>query len=161
MDELIKENLEDHLSGVLTGQRKKEFEDYLAQHPKEAEKLVRMEECSTLFAVLRPNEEEKALAQLAPGFYGRVMRKVEQEQKEPFWMVFLEPFLLRRLAFASLMWLALLGSYIVVAQGPDTRDPQVMARILTHPPSPEYQVRLGGDLDKNRNSMLNVLLASK
>ena len=161
MDELMKENLEDHLSGGIAGQRKKEFEDYLAKHPKAAEELAQMEECSALFAVLRPEGEEKTLAQPAPGFYGRVLREVEQEREEPFWMVFLEPLLLRRLAFASLMWLALLGSYIVVAQGPDTRDPQVMARILTHPPAPEYQVRLGGDLDKNRNSMLNVLLVSK
>jgi anti-sigma factor RsiW len=159
MDDLMKENLEDHLEGMLAGERQRKFEDYLAKHPKMADELAEMEESSALFAVLRLDEEDETLAHPAPGFYGRVMREVEEERGEPFWMVFLEPFLIRRLAFASLMWLALLGSYIVVAQSSDTTDPQVLTRILTQPP--EYQVRLGGDLDKNRNSMLRVMLASK
>lgn len=159
MDDLMKENLEDYLSGMLAGERKREFEGYLANHPKMANELAEMEASSTLFDALRLDEEDEMLAHPAPGFYGRVMREVEEERGEPFWMVFLEPFLIRRLAFASLMWLALLGSYIVAVQSPNTTDPQMVTRILTQPQ--EYQVRLGGDLDKNRNSMLSVMLASR
>lgn len=160
MDDVMKENLEDHLSGMLAGERKREFDDYLAKHPKAASELAEIEESSALFGALELDEDEEVQAHPAPGFYGRVMREVEEERSEPFWMVFLEPFLIRRLAFASLMWLALLGSYIVVAQSPDTADPQVATRILTQPPE-HYQVRLGGDLDENRNSMLSVMLASR
>ena len=161
MDDVMKENLEDHLSGMLAGERKREFDDYLAKHPKAAHELAEIEESSALFSALELDEEEEMQAHPAPGFYGRVMREVEEERSEPFWMVFLEPFLIRRLAFASLMWLALLGSYIVVAQSSsNTSDPQMVTRILAQPPE-HYQVRLGGNLDENRNSMLSVMLASR
>jgi anti-sigma factor RsiW len=159
MDDVMKENLEAHLSGMLAGEGKRDFEAYLAKHPKAADELAEMEESSALFEALGLDEEDEMLAQPASGFYGRVMREVEEERSEPFWMVFLEPFLIRRLAFASLMWLAILGSYIVVAQSPNTTDPQMVTRILMEPQ--EYKVRLGGDLDKNRNSMLSVMLASR
>ena len=36
MDELMKDNLEDHLSGMLAGKRKDEFASYLAKRPKAA-----------------------------------------------------------------------------------------------------------------------------
>ncbi len=161
MDDLMKENLEDHLAGMLAGERKAEFESYLAQHPKAAEELVRFEESADLLRELRPEEDDAMSLHPAAGFYGRVMRQVEEESGVPFWMVFLEPFLLRRLAFASLMWLALLGSYIVASEAPDPGNPHVAEHILTRPPTPEYRVRLGSDLDENRDSMLSVMLAAK
>lgn len=161
MDEFMKENLEDHLAGMLAGERKRAFESHLAKHPQLAEELAQYEESASLFDALRPDGEQDEFPSLAPGFYNRVKQEIDQERGEPFWMVFLEPFLIRRLAFASLMWLALLGSYIAVTQGPDPNDPQVTARILMQSPTPEYRVRLGSDLERNRNSMLSVMLASR
>ena len=161
MDELMKDNLEDHLSGMLAGKRKDEFASYLAKRPKAAEELAGFEESAALLRELRPEAGDELSFQPAPGFYGRVMRQVEDERDVPFWMVFLEPFLLRRLAFASLMWLVLLGGYIVVADGPDPRDPRVAEHILTRPASPELEVRFGANLDRNRDSMLSVVMASQ
>jgi anti-sigma factor RsiW len=161
MDDLMKENLEDHLAGTLAGERKGEFESYLAKHPKAAEELARFEESAELLRELRVEDGDEMSFHPAPGFYGRVMRQVDDERGVPFWMVFLEPFLLRRLAFASLMWLALLGSYVAVSGSADPRNPHVAEHILTRPPTPEYEVRLGPDLDENRDSMLSVMLAAK
>jgi anti-sigma factor RsiW len=161
MDDLMKENLEDHLAGMLAGERKSEFEAYLAKHPKAAEELARFEESAELLRMLRSEDGDEMSLRPAPGFYGRVMRQVNDERGVPFWMVFLEPLLLRRLAFASLMWLALLGSYIAVSGSPDPRNPHFAEHILTRPPTPEYEVRLGPDLDENRASMLSVMLAAK
>lgn len=160
MDELIKGNLEDYLSGALRGKQKERIDAFLAHHPGEAEELLRYEESARLLRSLRVGEDEAHLARPEPGFYARVLRTIEEEQSVPFWTVFLEPFLLRRLAFACLMWFALLGSYIAVFQGDGEQNPHVAERMLVRTATPEFQVRLGSDLQRNRDSMLSVMMVS-
>ncbi len=161
MDNFIKENLEDYLSGGLLGRRKEEFESYLSANPKAAEELARHRETASLLHELRAPEEDGMPVQPAPGFYARVMSQVEEERGVPFWATFLEPVLVKRLAFASLMWFFLLGAYATVFDGSAESTVHVAERMLTRPPPPEYEVRLGSDLEQNRDSMLSVLLVSK
>jgi len=56
-------------------------------------------------------EALKAPADIAPrpGFYARVMDRVEAQQKSSIWSVFLEPVFSRRLAVASLAMMLLMG----------------------------------------------------
>ena len=161
MDNFMKENLEDYLSGGLLGRRKEEFESYLSANPKAAEELARYRETASLLHELRAPEEDGMPVQPAPGFYARVMSQVEEERGVPFWAAFLEPVLVKRLAFVSLMWFLLLGAYATVFDGSAQNTVHVAEQMLMRPPAPEYEVRLGSDLEQNRASMLSVLMASK
>lgn len=58
-------------------------------------------------------------AQPAPGFYARVINRVEARGPEPFWSVFLEPAFGKRLAFASGFFVLLLGSYLISTEPVD------------------------------------------
>ena len=161
MDKVMRENLEDYLSGVLAGRRKERFENHLSANPKAAEELAAYEETAALLRELKAPEEDGLPAQPAPGFYARVMRQVEAERSIPFWMAFIEPIFVRRLAFACLMWFFLLGAYATVFDGSGGGNVHIAEEMLMRPPAPEYNVRLGSDLEQNRDSMLSVLMTSR
>jgi hypothetical protein len=97
-----------------------------------------------------------------PGFYARVLQCIDREQVEPFWTFFLQPMFVRRLAFGSLMWLALVGSYVVSFSNPSEEIGRRLAEaVLTDQPASDYyRVRLGNNLEQNRDSMLAVVVAS-
>jgi anti-sigma factor RsiW len=156
MDAFLKENLEDHLSGTLREGDRAAVNAYLAAHPEAAEEWSLYLESASLFQVLRVDPEE---AGPDAGFYARVMQRVEQERRVPFWSVFLQPSFVRQLVFACLMWFAMLGAYVTVFGAGDS-SPQIAESILTEESLPEYNVRMGADLAENRNSMLAVLMTA-
>ena len=83
-----------------------------------------MQELSSVFAAFRNPEP------MAPpaGFIARVTERVDAERPRSVWSLFwLDPGFGRRFAFASLMTLAILGSYLV------TRETDFSAG----PPNPE------------------------
>lgn len=161
MDDFMKENLEDYLSGVLGGRRKDEFESYLNANPKAAEAVARQQEAAALVSELRAPEEDGMPVQPSPGFYARVMSQVEEERGVPFWEALIEPLFVKRLAFACLMWFFLLGAYVTVFDGAGEGTEHVAERMLTQPQPRDYHVRFGGDLDRNRDSMLSAMMASR
>ena len=161
MDNFIKENLEDYLSGVLVGCRKDEFESYLNTNPKAAEAVAQQHQAAALLSELRVQDDDGGLMQPSTGFYARVMGQVEEERSVPFWQAIIEPVLVKRLAFACLMWFFLLGAYATVFDGSGEDTAHIAERMLTQPPAPEYHVRFGGDLDLNRDSMLTAIVTSK
>jgi len=157
MDPYVTEHLEAFLSGQLAGARRREFATRLERDPSAAKLVADFVETTALFQALRP----EGLVGPAPGFYLRVRARIDEERQTPFWMVFLEPFMMRRLAFASLMWLFLLGSVTLVSdlsKQPDTKLADMM--LSEDPPTEHFNVRLGADLDQNRTSMLAVMMAS-
>jgi hypothetical protein len=97
-----------------------------------------------------------------PGFYARVLQCIDREQVEPFWAFFLQPMFVRRLAFGSLVWLALVGSYVVSFSNPSEEIGRRLAEAVStdQPASDYYRVRLGNKLEQNRVSMLAVVVAS-
>ncbi|BDC47987.1 hypothetical protein F183_A03030 [Bryobacterales bacterium F-183] len=68
-----------------------------------------------------------------PGFYARVMDRVEAQQKSSIWSVFLEPVFSRRLAFASLAMMLLMGFALLNDNGPDPEFGE-MALDANNPP---------------------------
>lgn len=157
MNRFVRDNLEDYLAGTLGGARKEQWDAYLAGNPKAREEMASYEEGAHLLHELRL--PETADAEPAPGFYARVMTRIEEERRTPFWMVFLQPSFVRQLGFASLMWLTLLGAYTVAFENTEVNR-HVAESYLTEEPTAEYSVRLGTNLDQNRNSMLAVLMTS-
>lgn len=95
-----------------------------------------MQEISTLFTSLKPVEE----VQPAPGFAARVMQQVEAQASTSIWNSFSLDFAFgRRVVFASLLTLAVLGSYLVTreteyASGPP--NPEVIMALDPSAPSP-------------------------
>ena len=71
-----------------------------------------MREMSDLFSTLRSPEPLLP----APGFYARVSQRIEQQTPESFWAFFLEPVFGKRLALASLLLLAMLGTVLMTRE---------------------------------------------
>lgn len=59
-----------------------------------------------------------------PGFYAKVMDRIEAQQKNSIWSVFLEPIFSKRLAFASMAFIMLLGVALFTA---NPQEDDVMA----------------------------------
>lgn len=55
----------------------------------------------------------------APGFYARVMQRIEERAKDSIWAVFIYSPFGKRLAYASLTIAVLLGSYVLTEEGLD------------------------------------------
>ena len=156
MNEILRENLEALLAGDLKETERTRLEQHLNSNAADREELEAFRETSLLLRELRP--QDGAEWEPAPGFYARVSQRIDRERRVPFWQVFLEPAVARRLAFAGLMWLLLLGTYTVAYDGVALEsNPHTIEAMLMSRPS-NYDVRLGADLERNRNSMLAVVM---
>jgi anti-sigma factor RsiW len=158
MDSFLQERLEDYLAGRLNEQDLAEFERRLAADSAADEEITAFRATADLFAEFKVDTSEDL--EPAPGFYYRVMEQVEAEQGESVWSLFLQPVVMRRFAFAALMWLLMLGSVAVLHDDTTEQSVQLADSILKQQPPEQIYVRLGSDLQQNRDSMLAVLIAS-
>ena len=107
-DEILNE-LEGYLSGDPVS---RSFTRHLEDCPPCAGELDEMEQLSLSLRSFRMEEPEAVTPSL--GFYAKVARTIEAEQKSPLWGLFAPDLqFFRKVAFASLMLLAVLGSYLV------------------------------------------------
>jgi anti-sigma factor RsiW len=146
MHNVIQDGLEDYL----VGRTPREFQSHLDRCSECAEEVRAMRELSGMFSILQAGEPQAA----APGFYQRLSRRIESREPKPLFGIFLpDPAFLRRVAFASLMLLAILGSYLVSREATYTqpRRPEVM--MAEHDPS------MAHDADSERPAMLVTLAA--
>ena len=121
MHQVILDRLEEHLSGAPSP---REFTAHLESCEECRTEVREMQDLSRAFIALRAPEEIAPLA----GFYARVAQTVDSERPHSIWgLCLLDPAFGRRVAFASLMTLAVLGSYLI------TRETDYAAG----PPSPE------------------------
>ncbi|MCB9385650.1 MAG: hypothetical protein H6509_13625 [Bryobacterales bacterium] len=148
--------MEAYLAGDLAGQELTEFEARLERSSDDEAEIAAMLETHSLFDSIRVSPEETPV--LAPGFYARVNQLIEEEKKVPFWEVFLQPFMLRRLAFAALMWMFMLGSATLMTDTTTKSNTELADLILSEQPPVNYHVRMGSDIDQNRASMLAVMM---
>jgi hypothetical protein len=155
MDRFLLERMEEYFSGALAGKDLAEFEARLERDVVSAAEIARFIETRALFAAIRVHADAPALG---PGFYARVNRMIDEEKGTPFWGVFLQPFMLRRLAFAALMWMFILGSAAVFTDTTTRTNTELADLILSEQPPANYHVRMGADIDRNRASMLAVMM---
>lgn len=160
MDKFVVRNLEAYLSGQLGEAGRREFEAHLARNSSQKDAVARMVDCSGLFDTLGLPENE--IAGPAPGFHQRVLRKIEEQRKPTCWDLFLEPLFLRRVAVAACAWLFLLVSgNLYQSRGQPSADHLAEALLIEPPRSADYcGVRLGCDLELNRNTMLAAVMVS-
>lgn len=110
MHELIRNDLEDYLGGRLTPGRLAEFRKHTAECRSCREQVAGFEAQSALFRSLRASQEELAPE---PGFYARVLDRIEAQRSASPWSVLLQPIFARRLMYASLALFLVVGSSVL------------------------------------------------
>jgi anti-sigma factor RsiW len=114
MHAVLMESLEEYLAGTLEPAELREIDAHLAICPSCSEELQGMQEVSLCFGSLRSEETVTP----SPYFFAKVMRQVQEPRPQPgFASLFsLDLSFGRRLVFASLMTLAVAGSYLVTRE---------------------------------------------
>jgi predicted anti-sigma-YlaC factor YlaD len=115
MHQTIQDGLEEYLAGTASEADRLLIEAHLTKCAECRVEVEGMMETSSLFDSLRSPEPPIP----APGFYARVTEVIEQQQASSFWASWLEPAFGRRLAFGSLMALAMLGTMLVSGESND------------------------------------------
>jgi len=107
------ENLEEYLAGTLEPAELRDIEAHLSTCGMCREEIRGMEDVTGLFATLRRDQSETW--DIAPGFTAKVMAQVGRRKAAPAMASFfgLNTAFGRRLVFASLMIVAVLGGYLV------------------------------------------------
>jgi hypothetical protein len=109
MHEVIENGLEEYLGG----QVRRDFQAHLSECEECRVEVRQFEELSGMFRALREPEP----IQPDPGFYFRVTQTIEAQQEPSFWSIFsLDAVFGRRVAFASLMTLAIVGSFLISSE---------------------------------------------
>ncbi len=133
MHQVIVDSLEEYLSGILPPAAQREFDAHLETCAECRRSVNGMLDMSGLFDALRAPSEIAVPA----GFYSRVVAGVNRTQTPSFWSLFaLDAAFGRRVAFASLLTLAILGSFLVSRESgysPGPASPEaVMAEHTTN-----------------------------
>lgn len=156
---LLRENLEGYLSGKLGPAVRQELETHLAACPGCREEWEILRSSAEDVRALRPPEGMDL--DPAPGFYARVMERIDAEREVPFWAMLLDPAFGRRVAFACLMMLALLGAYVAAFDQTDYSYQHMPEAILAGraPGGPLSRApHFNSDLAHNRGAVLASLV---
>ena len=135
MHRLIKERLEEHLRSSSVQGFPSEFEAHLAICDECRDELSAFQEHASLLRALRVPETMTP----APGFYARVMDRIETQQAASVWGVFLDPAFGRRLVVGSMATLVLAAGFLWLSETGSSAPPPTADSILAvedHPPGP-------------------------
>jgi predicted anti-sigma-YlaC factor YlaD len=151
MHAVMMENLEEYLAGSLEPAQLREIEAHLIACGTCREEIRGMQEVAGLFGALRRDETEAW--PVAPGFTAKVLEQVARRQPVPAFSSFfaLSTVFGRRLVFASLLMLAVVGGYLVTheSQYPAGQSPEA---ILAQQNAPGFEAHA-------ENNMLVTLTA--
>jgi anti-sigma factor RsiW len=111
----IRDRLEDLLAAEGFAAREPELIKHLSSCVECSSDLARMKEQSEALHGLRAPEDVEP----TPGFYARVMQRIEERAKDSMWAGFIYSPFAKRLTYASLAIALLLGSFVI---GQETRD---------------------------------------
>lgn len=145
--------IRDHLEEYLLGAPGKRVPDEVERHLRACEacraEVGGMREQAPLLRALHAPEEVDP----APGFYARVLERIEEQRSSSIWSAFLDPVFGRRLVATSLAMVVLLGSYLLFteANGAPPANATAIMAVQEHPPG------LGQDRQRDRDTMLITL----
>ena len=145
-----RQRLEEYLRNAAGKKVPFEFEEHLRTCDECREELSWMQEQSRMLRVLQSARQVDP----APGFYARVMERIEARQVPSIWSVFLQPAFGRRIMATSLAVAAALGGYLAFTEtqhaSPMPNAESIIA-VEEHPPG------LGQDRQRDRDTMLVTL----
>ena len=148
MHKPIKERLEEYLRGAGEQGHLVEFRAHLGGCENCREEVGAMEAQARLLRVLSEAEEVEPAA----GFYARVMEIIEARRVASLGDLFLEPAFERRLIFASLTAVILLGSYLFYTERVSSFEAASPVRIMAV--EPLDQGKFGADPQRDREAVL-------
>jgi len=127
------DSLEDYLAGSLELSEVRAIEAHLNTCDRCREELRDIQDVSLMFGSLRSEEELEA----SPAFFSGVMERTGTPESTPTFASFFDLAFGRRLVFASLLTLAVTGSYLVTreSQAPTAMSP---AAIMAQQNSPGF-----------------------
>ena len=136
MHPVVIQNLEEYLSGALEPVAQRELEAHLNGCAACRGEVRSMQEVSALFGALQSDEPVAPPA----GFYARVMQQVDQGRATPSFasLLGLDFAFGRRLVFSSLLFLAVLGSYLITRETAYPSGPSPEA-VMAQQESPAFQ----------------------
>src|SRR5580765_3877060 len=106
--------IQNHIEDVLAGSKPVSGSEHLAQCNDCRHEIQRMREHTALLRELRA--PEGFTSEPRPGFYARVMERIEAEGPISIWNLFIESAFGRRIAVASMALALLLGVYLVTSE---------------------------------------------
>src|SRR5438105_13713588 len=116
MHQPIRDHLETYIRDSKDPNIPREFHAHVAACPSCADQVQVLANHSRLLRIFRETDQVEP----NPGFYGRVLNRIEQRRRpDSFWSVFLEPTFGRRLAYACTALLLVLGTYLVSTEPAD------------------------------------------
>lgn len=145
MHAVVTDSLEDYLSGLLEPVEIREIEAHLSTCEACREEVRSMQETALLFGSLRSEEPVEPSA----AFYAQVMRQVDELKPAPAFsgLFSLDLAFARRLVFASLLTLAIVGSVLVTreSQRPAGISPEAIMAQQNEPgfdsiPAPDHML---------------------
>jgi predicted anti-sigma-YlaC factor YlaD len=149
MHQPIRERLEAHLAGKADSQ----FDTHLAACTSCRDEVMEIKRQNDMLRLLRVDEQLEP----APGFYARVMDRIEAQRRQSMWYAFLEPLFAKRLVYASLTLLVLLSGFLLSTPSEEVSVASASPeQILTE--EEVHQIQLV-DQEKDRDAVL-VHLAS-
>ncbi|HLK68571.1 MAG TPA: zf-HC2 domain-containing protein [Bryobacteraceae bacterium] len=150
MHVVVMDSLEEYLAGMLEPATQRKIEAHLSACKMCREEIHSMQDVSSLFGALRSDE----MFEPSTNFYAGVRQQIAESKPAPsFAGIFAMDFALgRRLVFASLITLAVLGSYLVSSEIEYQAGPSPAA-IMAEQDSPSF------DAAPARDNMLVTLTA--
>jgi len=132
------------------------IEAYLVGKP-DATFLRHIEECSECREAVETMDAQAELIRVlkappeldpSPGFYARVMERIESQKANSIWSVFLEPLFARRVVYASAVLTLLLGVFLFTSPKQEVMAGSMPEQILSEEVPPPAQLV---DLEQDRN----------
>ena len=139
----------DHLETYLQGARNLELESHIAACPGCREQVALMKEHTELFLTLSAPE-----ASIHPGFYGRVIARIESQAKPGFWSLLLDPTFGRRLVYGSLSLVILMSVYLVATEPSANNFASFSPEMILSQPRPPARQPIGTDPQRDRDTEL-------
>jgi hypothetical protein len=112
----IKDHLEEFLQGSCERELLDEFEAHMEQCDECFQQVQQMRELSHSVRVLHTPD----VIAPPPGFYGRVMARIESQPRPTVWSLLLDPLFGRRLVYATASLLLLFGTYLVSSESSES-----------------------------------------
>jgi len=107
MHEQIRQGLEDYLGGRMKSEALADYREHLGACPSCRDHVEALRAQSQMLQLLRAPSVDLAPA---PGFYARVMERIEAQRPVSLWTVFMEPVFARKVMYATLALFLALGS---------------------------------------------------
>ncbi len=146
-------SVRDKLEALLTPERwpkeSQEIRDHLSSCESCLAELNSMKEQAAALRSLRAPENVEP----APGFYARVLQRIEERAKDSIWGVFLYSQFARRLVYASLTLTLVLGAYVI---SEEALDGHLGGRSVT-----ARRIAVVGDQAQQRDAVLANFITSE